>query len=401
MKVIFVLSSLIVLVSCTGADYTLNKTAFCTGIGEPDSSVSCEDKNKRATNGTIVEFWENGKKHRFFSTVDGLADGDYMVYNNQEILRAQHQMKQGKMNGLSKQYYDDGKLESEMFTENGKANGLGKEYYQNGNLRLETTYKDNKPEGLVKHYYENGNLSAEAIYKNDKPEGLAKQYYETGELRWEQNMKNGQLNGQTKQYYEDGTIKTDVVYKNGKMNGTYKQYYETGELQVEALFKDGKQTGIQKEFYTDGKIKAERPYKNDKLNGTVKIYDSNGKIQQEQKFRDGKSIGDAYNPVEKCEEQANVCCGGPLGVLFTNGECFRKKGCRVKIYPVVSGINKDGVLTAKNSMFIYTNQKYVNGQSLPSNYYYEYTGTYEYKTVAGSLNRVDAFKQTKIPVCDD
>lgn len=377
MKLIFVLSSLIVLVSCTGADYTLNKTAFCTGIGDPDSSVSCEDKNKQATNGTIVEFWENGKKHRFFSTVDGLADGDYMVYTDQEILRAQHQMKQGKMNGLSKQYYDDGKLQVERFTENGKANGSSKEYYQNGNLSLEATFKDNKPEGL------------------------AKRYYETGELQIEQNHKDGQLNGQMKQYYEDGTLKTEAVYKNGKMDGTYKQYYETGKLQVEAFFKDGKQTGVQKEFYTDGSIKAERPYKNDKLNGTVKIYDTNGKVEKEQKFRDGKALGKAYNPVEKCEEDANVCCGGPLGVFFTNGDCFREKGCRVKMYPVVSGINKDGVLTAKNSMFIYTNQKYVNGQTLPSDYYYEYTGTYEYKTVKGSLNRVDAFKETKIPVCDD
>ena len=377
MKNIFLLASLIVLVSCTGADYTLNKSAFCTGVGEKDATISCEDKNKQATNGTIVEFWENGKKHRFFSTVNGLADGDFFIYNEQELVLAQHQMQQGKLNGLSKQYYDDGKLQSEILTENGKENGLAKQYYQNGNLQSEVIFKDGQPEGLIK------------------------QYYETGELEKEQTIKNGKFEGPVKQYYEDGTLKTDAVYNKGKLNGIYKQYYETGELQFETSFKDGQETGIQKEFYTNGSIKAERPYKNDKLNGTVKIYNEDGTIEKEQKFKDGKALGKAYSPVEKCEEEANVCCGGPLGVLFSSGECFRKKGCRVKMYPVVSGMNKDGVLIAKNNMFVYTKQKYVNGQSLPSGYYYEYVGTYEYKTATGSLNRVDAFKQTKIRVCDE
>ena len=51
--------------------------------------------------------------------------------------------------------------------------------------------KNGKVKGLYKEYYESGALWYEANYKNGKKEGLVKEYYESGALKSEVNFKDG------------------------------------------------------------------------------------------------------------------------------------------------------------------------------------------------------------------
>lgn len=48
---------------------------------------------------------------------------------------------------------------------NGKKDGVRKEYYENGNLKQETSYKDDEKDGIEKYYSKNGNLIATMTYK--------------------------------------------------------------------------------------------------------------------------------------------------------------------------------------------------------------------------------------------
>jgi len=115
--------------------------------------------------------------------------------------------------------------------------------------------------------------------------------------------------------------------------------------------------------------------------------------------------------LESCLERNNVCCRARVfyaGAYFnneiqlSNGDCFRKKGCRLPfLRGTVSDIASKGVLIGNNHMFIYTNKQYVNGQRVDPEHYYEYAGTYEYRTTTGGTNRVDAFKETNIPLCGE
>lgn len=41
-------------------------------------------------------------------------------------------------------------------------------YIENGNLKYETNFKNGKIEGIFKEYHENGNISVEANIKNEK-----------------------------------------------------------------------------------------------------------------------------------------------------------------------------------------------------------------------------------------
>ena len=57
---------------------------------------------------------------------------------------------------------------------NGKRDGIRKEYYETGRLKTEMPYKNGKTYGVTKSYHENGNLRAEVPYKNETLHGQLK-----------------------------------------------------------------------------------------------------------------------------------------------------------------------------------------------------------------------------------
>ncbi len=67
--------------------------------------------------------------------------------------------------------YPDGKLLGLATVKDGKLNGKSYEYYENGKLKIEETYvnipyKNGQVDGVVKAYDENGKLIEQAVYKN-------------------------------------------------------------------------------------------------------------------------------------------------------------------------------------------------------------------------------------------
>ncbi|MGL5613469.1 MAG: hypothetical protein ACRCX3_09700, partial [Cetobacterium sp.] len=54
---------------------------------------------------------------------------------------------------------------------------------------------------VTKIYYKNGQLKTELIYEKGKDNGIVKDYFESGELQSERVYKSGELNGVTKIYY--------------------------------------------------------------------------------------------------------------------------------------------------------------------------------------------------------
>ena len=80
-------------------------------------------------------------------------------------------------------FYEDGKLKDETMYKNGKREGLSKYYYQNGKLAVEQNFNnDGNIEGIRKDYWENGNIQEECLYKNGLREGILKEYDEKGKL---------------------------------------------------------------------------------------------------------------------------------------------------------------------------------------------------------------------------
>lgn len=75
--------------------------------------------------------------------------------------------------GIVKAYYEDGdgnstpRVYAEWSYKDGRLDGISRIYYENGALEEELSYSDGKIDEIVKRYYENGHLSLEAAESNN------------------------------------------------------------------------------------------------------------------------------------------------------------------------------------------------------------------------------------------
>ena len=95
-------------------------------------------------------------------------------------IRSKGTMKNGKLHGVTLEYWENGQVQFETTHRNGKKNGSDTWYFENGTLLLESTYKDGKENGLFKMYHENGQLKGEVTFKDGKETGVFKQFDKNG-----------------------------------------------------------------------------------------------------------------------------------------------------------------------------------------------------------------------------
>ncbi|RTY95329.1 toxin-antitoxin system YwqK family antitoxin [Flavobacterium sp. GT3R68] len=90
-------------------------------------------------------------------------------------------------------------------------------------------YKKGKLEGIKKIYFPNGKIAEETGYKNGIKEGVYKKYTETGIVLEDALYKNGQFHGQAVYKDPEGKVVAKGLYKDGKKVGVW-EFYENGKL---------------------------------------------------------------------------------------------------------------------------------------------------------------------------
>ena len=99
-----------------------------------------------------------------------LKDGEVRQYTKDKRLKTVVNYDEGVKHGTSYLYHDDGKtILLEMPYNQGKREGVSKKYYENGELYASTSYSNNKLHGPRKLYYTSGQLKAEINYGNGHP----------------------------------------------------------------------------------------------------------------------------------------------------------------------------------------------------------------------------------------
>ena len=88
-----------------------------------------------------------------------------------------------------------------MTYNNGKIDGVLKEYFKNGKIHSEIPYINNQKQGVAKVYNEKGQLTKEVSFQNNKFHGVAKSYSQTGEIL-------------TELIFNEGIIENGFSYKN-------------------------------------------------------------------------------------------------------------------------------------------------------------------------------------------
>lgn len=99
--------------------------------------------------------------------------------------------------------------------------GIHREYFNDGKLKSEVGYKDGQFNGLCRFYFQNGNLRKQFHYENGVVDGKAYEFYENGEYKFEANYKNGIVDDVIKLFYNNGNLYSFMVYQNGTLIQNY------------------------------------------------------------------------------------------------------------------------------------------------------------------------------------
>lgn len=110
---------------------------------------------------------------------------------------------------LRRTFKPDGKLFAEIQKKDGKKNGVTKNFYANGKVQVETNFVNDSKEDDSKLYYEDGKICQHVIYKNNVKHGVEKHYYKNGKLACEIPYLNGEVEPGLKEYNSEGDYVKD------------------------------------------------------------------------------------------------------------------------------------------------------------------------------------------------
>jgi antitoxin component YwqK of YwqJK toxin-antitoxin module len=158
-------------------------------------------KNKLYTG--VVQFDRvNNVVDRTVSYVNGLKDGQAVIFGKNNMVSKTIMYKENLVNGLAESFFFNGKLQSTgglVQPEKGSDilfKGTWKFYDKEGVLLGQAEYVDDKiKSGTMVDYHDNEQVSLIAEYQNFKQHGIFKTYTEKGDLIEALQFENGELGG--------------------------------------------------------------------------------------------------------------------------------------------------------------------------------------------------------------
>ncbi|NTV82857.1 MAG: toxin-antitoxin system YwqK family antitoxin [Bacteroidales bacterium] len=216
--------------------------------------------------------------------------------------------KEGKPEGVRREFAPDGSIEKSyifrngimigegIVTEKGERDGFWKEYFDDGRLRAEGKYNKDVKEGNWKFYHPNGIVEQEGTYLKGKPEGEWRWYYPGGEMLREELYYNGLLDGLMTEYDEEGNVITKGEYIEGKEEGEW--FYRSGDNETEGSYAEGTRNGLWKSYDLPagmGKqkiLRFEGRFIEDNPHGKHTYYWDNGNKKEEGEYVMGRKEGD-------------------------------------------------------------------------------------------------------------
>jgi antitoxin component YwqK of YwqJK toxin-antitoxin module len=219
---------------------------FCQASPNPDyPELNPKYKGKKATITCITRGTDFVvQKIELDSGVVAAPDSVKMDARGNEItvirypngnVKSEEAKKDGKLNGVSKYYGADGKLQQELTYENGFLTRR-LTYWAGGSKKDDESFKmssDKYPHsigtGVSNHWYESGQLRLTQTFNADGKIIQHKEYYPSGKIKSESSM-DATLAGTQTSYYESGKKKEVITYGTGSKPTKMVQYDETGMI---------------------------------------------------------------------------------------------------------------------------------------------------------------------------
>lgn len=135
---------------------------------------------------------ESGNPTQLGTLKNGVREGNWVNYHPNGMVKSITPYVDGKIEGMQVEISTSGQVEKQIMFHNNLPHGLYKEYKYTV-LKEERTYANGKLEGLAKLYYDDGKIMEEGAYKEGIRDGVSKWYDQQGKVTIEYEYKNGQL----------------------------------------------------------------------------------------------------------------------------------------------------------------------------------------------------------------
>ena len=137
-------------------------------------------------------FDEEGIRYAKGIYVGTHKDSTWNYFNNRKLV-GQESYLNGKKNGHSVTFFENGTTATDSNWTDGFLDGVSASFFPSGNKKNEINYFQGKRNGLIVSYYESGQREIQGQYLNDQPDGAWKFNGEGGELKYTLNYKSGVL----------------------------------------------------------------------------------------------------------------------------------------------------------------------------------------------------------------
>ena len=198
--------------------------------------------------------------------------------------------------GVKRDYWENGKLKSELRYENEKLNGECVWYSQTGQKLLTVNYKDDVKEGPMMRWHVNGTVEEEGWFKNNHLDSVFRSYSDNGTMTVEGYYVDGKLDGEIKKWYDNGQVFQEGQYVDGMMDGSWYIFYPSGAMAGKAEYDKGK--GKQIGYDESGYKCLEVQYLDNKKHGKEIHYNPIGEIVEIIEYENGEVVGEGRNQQE-------------------------------------------------------------------------------------------------------
>jgi antitoxin component YwqK of YwqJK toxin-antitoxin module len=301
--------------------------------------------------GMSYYFYTDGKLKSEVSYVNGKRQGLTKEYNQDGVIQSliylhngyitdREQInrydRKGIKQGVWKEFYGDGKLKNERIYKDGRLNGLYKEFNDNGNLILVLKYVDDQliaedieeDEGVeIRNEYDDQNILVKSgAYKQNIPIGIHRSYNPAGEVI------------ASTIYNDYGEVVSEGIVDNeGKRRGLWKDFFATGELKAEGQYDNNFRMGNWKFFNKNAQVEQTGDYSRGRVHGLWRWYYEDGSLLREEQFYNGKEDGYLieYSKEGRILTQGDFIEGEP------EGSWYYRVGDHTEVGDFVTGL-RDG-----------------------------------------------------------
>lgn len=136
---------------------------------------------------------------------------EILVNRKNEQVKKEREKKQQKIN--EEQIVRELSKPKNGIYKKGKKHGNFKYWYR-GKLYVESTFREGKADGVSKSWYENGQIKEDQTIRNGKQDGFCRGWYSNGQLKYERTYIDSKLDGVLRNWNEDGVLRTKFIFEN-------------------------------------------------------------------------------------------------------------------------------------------------------------------------------------------